>query len=616
MHQKVLEDPKIDELSKVFYEAVEPPPDLRVWEWADKFRVLASEASSEPGPWRTSRFPYLREIMDVLSPQCATEEVILMSAAQVGKTECCLNLKGSTIHYHPRPMLYIQKTVDAVMKYSAQRLSKSLLNTPEVADKIAPMKSRDDSNTKLLKNFPGGLLVLGGANSAASLRSMPICILMLDECDSYELGIQEEGDPIELAIRRTANFPGRKIFYLTTPNVKETSRIEPLFESSDQRFYYVPCPFCKKKQRIIWENIKYSTFGDHELIKDSIYLKCVHCGKRIREHHKTYMLENGEWIPEKPGREIVGFHINALYSPLGFFSWKKAVLLWLKYRRTLNTETLRVFVNTVLGETYSETGKEVDFSTLESRKEQYPADIPKDGLVLVCGADVQDDRIEAEVVAFGVEQESWSIEYVRFMGDTAYAFVWEQFDKFLQKQYKHESGVLLNIAVTAVDSGYRAREVYNFCKTREVRRIFPIKGQDGWGRGLINRPLKRHKDGVWLFNVFDDEVKTRVYSQLKTEKPGPTYCHFPDKPEYDSNYFRMLTSERLLRKRISGQYKLKWELPAGRRNEALDCRKYAIAALNILNPNFEQIQSSGGPLVFNTRRVLKKRRVVSKGLEN
>lgn len=600
------------ELRENFYNELLPPPELTIYEWADKYRILSSEASSEPGPWRTSRFPYLKEIMYELSPQSGSETVTCMKGAQLGLTELAINTIGYTIHWDPKPILYIQKTVDAVMKFSAQRFSKSLENTPEVYNRL-PKKgtTSDNTNTKLLKNFPGGILIMGGANSAASLRSMPIALLILDEEDSYEMDIQEEGDPTILAERRTANFPNRKIFHLSTPKVKETSKIEPLFEEGDQRYFFVPCPFCAHFQTIRWENIIY-TDNDPKTAK----LKCEGCNELIKEYHKTYMLDNGEWRAMYPGRDSVSFHINSLYSPIGFYSWRDAVKLWLKYRKDNNTEILRTFVNTVLGETYSEAGKMVDYTGLSSHKEIYSAPVPEEVLVLTAGVDVQEDRIECEIVGWGENQKSWSIDYSRYVGDTESNYVWEQLDQHLLKTWRHQTGIDMNLACVAIDSGHRAKIVYKFCLSRFHRRVFPIKGVPGWGKGLINRPINMNQHGVWLYNAYVDEIKSKIYSQLKVEDENVQgYCCFPDRPEYDTSYFKMLTAEKLLRKRVSGQYKLVWELPPGRHNEALDCRGYSIAALNILKPNFEEIKKSGTPLVVKNTTLKRRKRVLSKGVE-
>lgn len=608
-HQQIID------LTVAFHESLKPPPDLNVWQWADKYRVLTSEASAEPGPWRTERFPFVKEIMYEMSPQSSAQVVVIMKGSQVAITECYLNLQGYTIHFDPKPMLYMQKTVDAVKRYSMQRFKKSLENTPEIAAKLPSTKSRDDSNTIFMKNFPGGLLILGGANSAASLRSMPIAILMPDEVDSFELDIDEEGDPAELAEVRTNNFPNRKIIYGSSPKVKETSRIEPLFLDGQQRYYYVPCPYCGYEQTIKWGNIKYETVRDHELVPDSVKLKCEKCGQLIPERFKTQMLARGRWKAKYPKREVVSFHVNALYSPIGFFSWDMAVKRWLKYRRTRNKELLRVFVNTVLGETFSETDKQVDYSSLSSHKSIYKAEVPDGVLMLTAGADVQEGRIEVETIGWGMEEENWSIDYTRFMGDPERDFIWGQLFDYLTKGWKTTKGGLFYPVCSAIDSGYKTRKVYTFCRGRETYRIYPVKGLAGWGKGLINRPTKRNQDGVMLFMAYVDELKSKIYSQLTVDKPGPGYCHFPSTHIYDDSYFQMLTAEKLRRKRVSGQYKLVWELPPGACNEALDCRAYAIAALNILNPNFEAAAKRREEgTEEKPKRKLKRRRVLSKGL--
>jgi phage terminase large subunit GpA-like protein len=590
-----------------FAKAILPCDDLTITEWSDRYRALPRVSSSEQGQWRTSRFPFLKEIMDELSPVSSREMVVVQKGAQLGFTECALNWIFYTIDHSPCPIMYVQKTIDAVEKFSKQRFTPSLEVCKRVEEKVSPEKSRDTSNTIRLKSFPGGVLILGGANSAASLRSMPIERLILDEEESYDADIEEEGSPSGLAIRRTANFPRRKIFRLSTPSIKETSKIEPLYEEGDQRRYFVPCPFCGLEQEILWKNIRYEKDKDGEPV--DIHFRCDGCDKAISERYKTQMLENGRWIAKYPGRRVASFFISSLYSPVGFFGWADAVRMWIQANREMDKSLLKVFVNTVLGETWSESGKTLEGSVLYRRREDYGdgTDCPDGVLVLAAGVDVQEDRVECEVVGYGSGQESWGIEYAVFRGDTEMSFVWDQLDMFLQKRFNHSSGAPLGIAVTAIDSGHRARVVYNFCKTRMHRRIFPIKGQFGWGRGLINRPKRKNDDGVYLFNVFVDEIKSKIYSQLGVSETGAGYCHFPRRQEYDEEYFKMLTAERLNVKRSHGQRVLQWDLPAGRRNEALDCRAYSIAALNILNPNFEAL--GGTPLVIRDKSVAPQRKV-------
>jgi len=608
-------EPGVRQLRTALADALEPPPELTITQWADERRKLPRVSSSEHGQWRTSRFPFLAQIMDDLSPQSPHQEVVVMKGAQLGFTEIAMNMLLYNIDYHPCPMLYVQKTIGAIEKFSKQRFTPSVEAMPSVNERLGAARGRDSSNTMLLKSWPGGICILGGANSAASLRSMPIEVLILDEWDSFEQDIQSEGDPAELAIRRTANFPRRKIFYLSTPVLKETSRIEPAFEAGTQCFYEVPCPYCGKLQPIEWKRIKFE--HNEERVVRKWWLECMYCRKHIEERHKTWMLDpqNGaKWVARNPKAPYPSYHLSSLYSPLGFYSWKQAIELFLRASKTFDKDLLKVFINTVLGETWSESARTVEAVGLLNRREQYRFAVPEGAMVLTAGVDVQEDRIECEIVGWGRHQESWSIDYAVVRGDTEHAFVWEQLDDVLMRKWRHERGMDVNLACVAVDSGHRARVVYNFCRLREHRNVYPIKGVGGWGRGYINRPHKRNPDKVYLFNVYPDEVKSKVYSMLRIDQPGPGYCHFPDNPTYEKEYFRMITAERMVSRRVRGFTKLEWELPKGRRNEALDCRVYALAALNILNPNFDAIEMKGGVMSLTQAKARRRGRVISQGV--
>lgn len=617
---------KIAKMKRKTGEVLEPPPDMTIDEWADKYRVLPKESSSEHGQWRTSRFPFLREVMRELSPQSPAREVVARKGSQVGFTEVCINKMFYTIDFHPASYLYIQKTVTAVERFSKQRLAPSIEVCPRIKDKIGTAKSRDSSNTITEKKFPGGIIILGGANSAASLRSMPLCHLDADEQDSYEENIQDEGDPTELAIKRTTNFPKRKIFKLSTPKLTETSKILPAFEAGDQRYYFIRCPFCGHAAPIAWKDpgeMKSFTIQYTDDNPNTAALACVECGCLIEEKYKTKMMaeENGAyWFKNNPHSIIPSFCLSGLYSPYGFFSWKQAVQDWLKAQRNFDKELLQVHINTVLAEGFSISGKIIVSSGIKKRCEHYIADVPMQGKFVIASADVQDNRIEAEIIAWGRAEESWSVCYEVFMGDTEGDEVWLKLDAFLQQQWRHESGNMMMPIISMIDSGYRTRKVHSFCRLREHRRVFPIQGVPGWGKGLIDRPAseRRHKDGVYVFKAYVDEIKSKFYSQLKImleegEVGKPGYCHFPRKDEYNTRYFDMLTSERLVTKKVRGYPKLEWELPKGKRNEALDIRVYNIAGLNILNPNFDVIDRAGGVLAAPERVVKKRRRILSRG---
>lgn len=580
-------------LFAAFARALAPEKPLTLTEWSDENRQLSGVASHEEGQWRTSRFPFLKRIQDLLSSHDPTQQVVVMKGAQLGFTELALNWMYYTVEYSPAPMLYVQKTIEDVRVFVKQRFDPGTETMPGIGERIGNpangKRGRSGGASVRTKMFPGGMLRFGGANSASSLRSMPIQNLCLDEEDAYELDIQSEGSPSELAIVRTRNFPNRKVYRLSTPTLKETSVIEPLFEQGTKERFYVPCPHCQNMDWIRWSNIKYET-GKSKFNPTKVYLVCEHCKEHIEEHHKTWMLTNGKWVAEEPDAEYPSFHISSLYSPYGFYSWKDAVKTWIKATHNHDDALLKTFINTVLGETWSEESVVVKASRLEERKMEYDAEVPKEVVVLTCGADVQKDRIEMEVVGFGKNLESWGIDYKVFLGDTERSEVWKQFDMALLKQYQHGTGQMIPIAITGVDSGFRTKVVYEFCKLRFHRNIFPVKGDSGWGKGYLDRPRAPNKYGVYAFRLFVDEIKSKIYSNLLIDEPGPGYCNFPKTSIYDTNYFRQLTSERLDRVYKNGRYRLEWVLPKGRRNEALDARAYAIGALNIMSPNFDALQ--------------------------
>ena len=595
-------------LARAFSTALIPSLPLTITEWADKHRQLPEISTHESGRWRTDRFPFLKRPMDLLSPHDPCQQIVIMKGAQIGFTECALNWMLYTVDHNPGPMLYVQKTLDAVKIFVKQRFDPSCMEMPEIAEKIGTGRiGRGSGDTSATKIFPGGMIRFGGANSASSLRSMPIERLCLDEEDSFEADIQEEGSPSELAIRRTANFPRRKIFRISTPTIKETSVIEPLFEQGTKERYYIPCPHCGNMDYIRWKNIQYVN-DDPKTAK----LVCENCGVLIEERYKTQMLAKGTWIAENPHAEYPSFHLSSLYSPYGFYSWEDAVRLYLKAIRNHDNALLKVFINTVLGETWSERGRSIKASWLEGRKEQYEEEVPRDVVVLSCGADVQEERIECEVVGWAHGMESYSIDYQVFRGNTDSNAVWELFDAYISKTFRHESGVVMPINVVGVDSGFNTKVVYKFCQMREHRYVYPIKGDDGWGKGILDRPLHRNKYKVWAFRMFVDEIKSRMYSYLQVSDQGPGYCHFPEKDTYNTSHFAQLTSEFLDKVWSNGKYKLRWVLPKGRRNEVLDCRNLSYAALNILVPDFDALPVNK-PLILTQQQPRRKRRQHSQG---
>jgi phage terminase large subunit GpA-like protein len=556
-----------------------PDPLLNVSEWADANVVLSTTDSSEPGPFRTSRTPYVREIVDTLSPHHPAERVVWMSGAQVGKTRAGLNWIGYTIDVVPGPFLFVSPTVDAAKKVSKQRLTPMIEATPVLAGKVSEARSRDSGNTMFEKEFPGGILLMTGANSGVGLRSMPIGKLYLDEIDAYPADVDGEGDPVSLAEKRTANFPRRKIFMTSTPTIKGLSRIEKEFLRSDQRRYFVPCPSCKTMQWLKWrdEAGRYHIVWINEAEREAGYA-CEGCDEIIPESSKTWMLEHGQWRATAPGDGItVGYHLSALYSPLGWRSWGSIYAEFLDVKD--DASRLKTWVNTVLGETWEEDGERPP--RLNDRVEEYAAEVPAGVAVLVAAVDVQGSWLECAVKGYGAGEESWLIAHQQFLGDPGQEQVWFELDEFLQRKFVHASGTEFKISATAIDSGgHHTDIVYKFCWVRVGRRIGAVKGASQRAKEILSRPTMNNRYRARLFMVGTDTAKDLIFSRMRIRQPGPGYMHLPS--WVDEEYLSQLTSEVAVRRYVRGRGTVREYVKTRERNEALDLEVYSLAALYML----------------------------------
>lgn len=609
---------KLIRLLLIFKVALLPRKPMRVNEWAEKYRYLSTEDSSEPGLWRTERFPWTEEIMMCLSYDSPYEDVSWISGTQVAKTAVGLNFIGYTAHWDPGPFMYAERSLEKLKRFNRGRLEPMIRASAVLSQIFHIDKSHNRANSQQMKEFPGGILYMAGSNSAGSLRGNPVMRIHGDEIDNWLVDVNKEGDPVALIEKRCANFPNRKKFWTSSPTNEETSRIKRKFLEGDQRYYKVPCPECRHMQMITWqhlvgvdaEGIEVGMKADGFV---AVKMKCENCKTLIDESKKTWMcakVNGAKWEATFPGRTAASFHLSALYSPVPFYTWKKAADEFVEYSQPGREADLKVWINTVLAETWSIAGQELDARVFDKRREPYPegCDVPNEVMLLTCAFDIQGDRAEGEVIGWGRNQESWGIDYVRIMGDPEKDDLWKDIDDYLLKFWKKENGQYMQIAGAGIDAGYKHRRAVMFCATRKYRKIFPILGRTGWGKGLINRPTKTNKDGVWVYQAYVDELKSRVHAQLKIQEKGPGFCHFPKKPCYDAGYFKMLAAERLVNKRGGG---IKWEkVNAGARNEALDVRAYNIAILNAISPAFDKIGSQKAQGIVPRRR-----RIVSRGIE-
>jgi phage terminase large subunit GpA-like protein len=499
-------------------------------------------------------------------------EVVIMCAAQLGKSETLNNIIGYYIDNDPCPILMLQPTVDMAQAYSKDRIAAGLIrSTPCLQDKVKDPRSRDSGNTTLHKVFPGGALTLVGANSPAGLASRPIRVILGDEVDRYPTSAGTEGDPIQLARKRTSTFWNRKIILVSTPTNKGASRIEDAYEKSDRRKYWVPCKHCGHEQLLRWGNVKWT--NDEP---DSAMYECDDCHVLWSENDRRWSIKRGKWVAEGLFKGIAGFWINALYSP--WTSIADGVREFLSVRKS--PEQLRVWVNTYLGETWEDQGETLDDIALADRREDFGEFIPEEVMLLTCGVDVQQDRLEMQITGWGIDDETWVIEYRTLYGDPADPKTWENLSSVLFRVFETHDGRQLGLRSICIDSGgSHTQTVYKYCKANTGRRVFAIKGVGG-ERPLVTKPSKNNSVKCPLFPIGVDNAKDLLMARLRIPEPGAGYVHFSE--TLNDEYFKMLTAEKVVLKYNKGFAKRTY-IKTRPRNEALDCFVYSIAAYAILN---------------------------------
>lgn len=602
---------EIIDLVKAFPSAL---PVLTVSQWAEQKRILPPSLTSLPGPFRWEVTPYLREIADCFSESSPVQRVAFMKGARVGATVGVgENWIGYVIDCAPGPMLYIGADKGSAEMAAELRIDR-MLESSGLGDKIfsQSMKAhgKKTGDTKSKKEFPGGFLMPIGPNSPAKLRGFGCRYVFFDEVDAYPADVgtegKEEGDPISLAERRTDEYESiRKIFYASTPTVSTSSRIKPLFERGDKRYYYVPCRHCNHMQVIRWKQLKYEA-EDGKLDGESVHYECEACGKPWTNNDKAWFLPRGEWRATSTKNEagFRSYHLSSLYSPIGMRTWESICAEWLLVKDDI--AALRVFNNTVLGEVWEERGELPKTQKVIAQIEVGEYHIDRDAgrvlklpstakpLIITLGADVQVDRIEAEVVAWGIGFENWSLAYLELPRpekesagtDDLTSTPWKNLRAALQEKH---AGLPIDIAL--IDCGYRTDTVYDFCA--ELNNVLPVKGDPGMaedhsGKGQPLRLSDVRDKGIQRVDINADYFKGQVYSHIKrgTESgdlpvdPFPGFCHFP--AEYTRRYANMLTAERRVFQPAgkTGRSKPVWKTQG--RNEALDCRVYALAGLYTL----------------------------------
>lgn len=569
----------VQKLKNKIKEILKPSPPMSVSEWADENRVIPRGTASEPGKWRTSRVPYLKEIMDCLHTP-GVWKVVGMMASQTGKTEVLINGVGFYSHLHPCPILLVQPTIGAAAKFSKKRIQPTIDATPVLKEVYSVKKSRDSGNTIDEKAFDGGYVTFVGANAPHGLASNPIKFVGMDEIDRYDESAGDEGDQIELAEKRTDTFWDRIIALISSPGIKGKSKIEPEFMAGDQRHYYVPCPHCDHKQVLLFPNLKYENNGA------DVHFECIDCKGKIHERHKKKMLENGEWIAHAPFNGVASFTISTLYSP--WCPWTKVVNKFLTSKE--NPQKLKTFVNTYLAQTWEEQAEvQVDYEDLYNRRENYNlTEVPERTCILFSGTDIQKDRAETRVWGYN-GRESWHIDTIITKGDPVKKELWDDLEEvLLNTEYETSTGKSLRIEGGLVDSGNWTNEVYAFIRKLNTKRFQASKGMSNLDAPLgLPKPQdintkrgKRLRRGVMLIPVGVDILKDTFFGRLQIVKSAEAE-EYPDSYVHlgrvDIEECKQLTSEKKMRVRDKKGF-FKYQYVKGpERNEGLDCRILADA---------------------------------------
>jgi phage terminase large subunit GpA-like protein len=583
------------------------PHEMTTPEWAEAYRVV--DRGARKGRWSNETVPFLTEIM-AAADDPLVREIIFKKSSQVGGSEVINNILGKRIHQNPTEIIYCAEKEDKATAWTQESFDSMVRATPELRRLIS---KRPEENNQKYKAFPGGGLFVAWATSPAELSSRPAQIIFFDEKAAYKP--TKEGDAVKLGEARTKTYDGEELIVkISTPrrcdctSVGETcGDISHDYARGDQRQFYVPCPHCDEFQTLKFggKDVEYGLKWDPDSPETPFYI-CEFCFTMIEEFDRPDMLAKGHWVASMPFNGVASFAINQLTSP--FVSWGRMVVDFLEAKKSM--AKLEVYTNTVLGETWKPV-ESIEYEDLSWNLEPYPAAVPSGVLVLTAAVDVQKDRIEAEIVGWGKDHESWAIEHRTFYGspgveiseeddesieddDTPEGLkpVWHELETFLKASYIGESGRVYRVQCAAIDSGYLARLVYKFCHKHRAKRWFAVKGMSDPFKPLISKPtLQGQNPKVTMFPIGTNAAKDEVFASLKVIEPGPGYCHFPDQQPYSEEaHMKQLASERMVTHSRGGRtYRVYEKVGASVRNEALDLRVYNIAARTILNPDYEAI---------------------------
>jgi phage terminase large subunit GpA-like protein len=584
-------------------EYIRPPREMKPTTFSEQ-NIVIPVGNAVPGPIRFEAAAYQRGMIDVIT-EPGINRVTYMLGAQLGKTTLMQCISAYFTAHDPRSQIWLMPSEGDMLTFRATKLEPMFEANPNIAEKMAKPRDRNGKNNSRMISFIGGFMMFSWSGSAKTLRGRSAPVTIADEIDGMEnAGSEEknEGDPVQLLMQRAASFSssGQNIHIeSSTPTVKGFSRVESAHDAGDCRKFFIPCQHCGHEQVMKWDNVVWNgrqdsvdadtAFKDHDV--DSAGYICDSCGVIWSDGDRVASVRSGKWIATRPTKTHASFHLSELYSP-----FRKLRDIVQSYLDKITVNSYNTFVNVSLAETHEETGEKIDPAGLVSRAEVFEADAPMGVLYITAGVDMQPDRLECEFVGWGIGEESWSLGYHVLHGDPVAGDVWEELTDLLETEFTHESGMLMRASAVCVDTGGTGgstQAAYEYLRGKTGRNLFGIKGVGGWGRAIVEKSQRKESGKnarrVDLFLVGVDEAKLIVMRRFAVKEPGPGYCHIPDGRHDIEKWAEQATAEKMRVRYTEGQPRRVWWKPDKARNEALDCRVYATAALKIKNPSFRRL---------------------------
>lgn len=597
--------------------------------WAEQKRYLPQQVTPLPGPFRFDVCPYMREIADCLSIESPIRDIALMKGAQTCGTVAVLENGVGYFMEHVKTAPMMLMTADAELaKY---RLETNIIPMLQLSGLEHCIKSTDESNArktgrtdKKIEWVGGGYLIPFGAKNADKMRSFSIQILLRDEVDAWPDTVSKDGDPMWLSATRTNGYAtSRKILDISTPTIKGQSKIAKRFELGDKRHYFVCCLGCGFPQIL-----RFRTTNNHtgevgglvwetergRLVEDSVRYLCQECGHEHRNEDKVRLLSpqhGAEWRPtaESSSPTFRSYHISALYSPVGMFSWTDAAKNWLatwdeENNRPRDVGQLQVFYNNVLGEPFELRGEKLRFEQVSPhRRAEYRfGEVPNQFagrhcggpvLLVTCAVDVQKDNLAVGVMGWCRDRRVFVLDYWRFEGETEQLDdkgTWARLEQLIEnKVYIADDGQRYRIALTLIDTGYRSDIVHEFCH-RYVNGVFPIKGQGRPPKSARIQEFSEYttKLGQRAYGITVDLYKDRWSAALRRAWDGlgpQPEGQFNVPVDATDKQLKELTAETKQEKidqRTGQRLGVEWRRTPGAANELWDLLVYNNAALELI----------------------------------